>query len=47
MFALATSGCLWGTGFFFGKIALNEMSVAPMILFRLAFVRRAAACHSL
>ncbi|MGO9088390.1 MAG: DMT family transporter [Candidatus Sulfotelmatobacter sp.] len=35
--ALATAGCLWGTGFFFGKIALTEMPVAAMILFRLAF----------
>jgi drug/metabolite transporter (DMT)-like permease len=35
--ALATAGCLWGTGFFFGKIALSEMPVATMILFRLAF----------
>jgi len=35
--ALATAGCLWGTGFFFGKIALTEMPVATMILFRLAF----------
>ena len=37
MLALATAGCLWGTGFFFGKVALNEMPVATMILFRLAF----------
>ena len=35
--ALAMAGCLWGTGFFFGKIALTEMPVAAMILFRLAF----------
>ncbi|HTS35034.1 MAG TPA: EamA family transporter [Candidatus Solibacter sp.] len=35
--ALAMAGCLWGTGFFFGKMALTEMPVAPMILFRLAF----------
>ncbi|MFZ0860283.1 MAG: EamA family transporter [Candidatus Sulfotelmatobacter sp.] len=35
--ALATAGCLWGTGFFFGKVALSEMPVATMILFRLAF----------
>lgn len=35
--ALATAGCLWGTGFFFGKIALSGMPVATMILFRLAF----------
>ncbi len=37
MLALATAGCLWGTGFFFGKIALDEMPVATMVLFRFAF----------
>src|ERR1700732_5548514 len=35
--ALATAGCLWGTGFFLGKIALTEMPVASMVLFRFAF----------
>jgi len=35
--ALATAGCLWGTGFYFGKIALSEMPVATMVLFRFAF----------
>jgi drug/metabolite transporter (DMT)-like permease len=35
--ALATAGCLWGTGFLFGKIALSEMPVASMVLFRFAF----------
>jgi drug/metabolite transporter (DMT)-like permease len=35
--ALATAGCLWGTGFYFGKIALSEMPVAMMVLFRFAF----------
>jgi drug/metabolite transporter (DMT)-like permease len=35
--ALATAGCLWGTGFYFGKIALGEMPVAMMVLFRFAF----------
>jgi drug/metabolite transporter (DMT)-like permease len=35
--ALATAGSLWGTGFFFGKIALSEMPVATMVLFRLVF----------
>jgi len=35
--ALVTAGGLWGTGFLFGKIALSEMSVATMILFRFAF----------
>ena len=37
MLALATAGCLWGTGFFFGKIALAEMPVATMVLFRFVF----------
>lgn len=37
MLALASAGCLWGTGFFFGKVALNDMPVATMILFRMAF----------
>jgi drug/metabolite transporter (DMT)-like permease len=35
--ALATAGCLWGTGFYFGKVALSEMPVATMVLFRFAF----------
>lgn len=35
--ALATAGSLWGTGFFFGKIALSEMPVGTMVLFRLLF----------
>jgi drug/metabolite transporter (DMT)-like permease len=35
--ALATAGCLWGTGFLFGKIALSEMPVASMVLFRFVF----------
>jgi len=35
--ALATAGCLWGTGFYFGKTALSEMPVATMVLFRFAF----------
>jgi hypothetical protein len=25
--ACALAGCLWGTGFYFGRLALNEMSV--------------------
>ena len=37
MLALATAGCLWGTGFLFGKIALSEMPVASMVLFRFVF----------
>jgi len=35
--ALAASGSLWGTGFLFGKIALAEMPVGSMVLFRFAF----------
>src|SRR5256885_7687348 len=35
--ALATAGCLWGTGFYFGKIALAEMPVPTMALFRFVF----------
>lgn len=35
--ALATAGCLWGTGFLFGKLALAEMPVATMVLFRFVF----------
>ena len=37
LLALATAGFLWGTGFFFGKIALSEMPVATMVLFRFVF----------
>ncbi len=37
LLALATAGSLWGTGFFFGKIALTEMSVPDMVLFRMGF----------
>src|SRR5437667_6440619 len=35
--ALATAGCLWGTGFVFGKIALRQVSVPHMILYRFWF----------
>lgn len=35
--ALATAGCLWGTGFLFGKWALAELSVAHMVLYRFVF----------
>jgi drug/metabolite transporter (DMT)-like permease len=38
--ALAAAGSLWGTGFLFGKIALEELAVPHMILFRLSL----AAC---
>jgi len=35
--ACALAGCLWGTGFYFGRIALNEMSVESMVLYRFLF----------
>lgn len=35
--ACALAGCLWGMGFFFGKIALEEMSVGHMVLYRFLF----------
>lgn len=35
--ALAASGCLWGTGFLFGKWALDELSVGQLVLYRFLF----------
>lgn len=35
--SLALAGCLWGTGFLFGKIAFREMTVAENIFFRFFF----------
>jgi drug/metabolite transporter (DMT)-like permease len=35
--ACAAAGCLWGTGFYFGKLALAEMSVDHMVLYRFLF----------
>ena len=35
--ALATAGCLWGTGFLFGKWALTELSVRQYVLYRFLF----------
>jgi drug/metabolite transporter (DMT)-like permease len=35
--ALATAGCLWGTGFLFGKWALTELSVSHYVLYRFLF----------
>jgi drug/metabolite transporter (DMT)-like permease len=32
--ALALAGCLWGTGFLFGKIAMTEMTVGENVAFR-------------
>ena len=35
--ACALASCLWGTGFYWGRVALDEMSVAHMVLFRFLF----------
>jgi drug/metabolite transporter (DMT)-like permease len=35
--ACAVAGCLWGTGFYLGRLALNEMSVEYMVLYRFLF----------
>jgi drug/metabolite transporter (DMT)-like permease len=35
--ACAIAGCLWGTGFYWGRLALNEMSVEYMVLYRFLF----------
>jgi len=35
--ACAIAGCLWGTGFYFGRLALNEMNVEHMVLYRFLF----------
>ena len=35
--SLALAGCLWGTGFLFGKIAFREMTVAENVFFRFFF----------
>ncbi|MGZ3638727.1 MAG: DMT family transporter [Ktedonobacterales bacterium] len=35
--ACAIAGSLWGTGFYFGRLALNEMSVEHMVLYRFLF----------
>jgi drug/metabolite transporter (DMT)-like permease len=35
--ACAMASCFWGCGFFFGKIALAEMSFAHMVLYRFLF----------
>ncbi len=35
--ACALAGCLWGTGFYFGRLALDEMSVEYMVLYRFLF----------
>ena len=35
--ACALAGCLWSTGFYFGKVALGELTVAHMVLYRFLF----------
>jgi drug/metabolite transporter (DMT)-like permease len=35
--ACAVASCFWGCGFFFGKIALDEMSSSFMVLYRFLF----------
>jgi drug/metabolite transporter (DMT)-like permease len=35
--ACLIAGSLWGTGFYFGRLALNEMSVEYMVLYRFLF----------
>jgi drug/metabolite transporter (DMT)-like permease len=35
--ACALAGGLWGTGFYWGRIAMNEMSVEHMVLYRFLF----------
>ena len=37
MASLAAAGCLWGTGFLFGKIAFTEMNVAENVGYRFVF----------
>ena len=35
--ACLIAGCLWATGFYWGRLALNEMSVEYMVLYRFLF----------
>src|SRR6202046_5930467 len=35
--ACAVASCFWGCGFFFGKIALDEMNSSFMVLYRFLF----------
>ena len=41
--SLATAGSLWGTGFVFGKWALEELSVGHLVLLRFVFASLALA----
>jgi drug/metabolite transporter (DMT)-like permease len=47
--ACALASIFWGTGFYFGRLALNEMSVEHMVLYRFLFaslgVLPAALCN--
>src|SRR5208337_369758 len=35
--ACALAGALWGTGFYWGRLALDEMNVEHMVLYRFLF----------
>lgn len=35
--ALAAAGCIWGTGFLYGKWAFDELSVGQLVLYRFLF----------
>ncbi len=35
--ACAIAGCFWGCGFFFGKVAFSQLSVAHYVLYRFLF----------
>ena len=41
--ACAIASSLWGCGFFFGKIALNEMGLGAMVFYRFLFAMLALA----
>jgi drug/metabolite transporter (DMT)-like permease len=41
--ACAAAGSIWGTGFFFGKIAMRELSPGHMLLYRFVFASIAMA----
>src|ERR1700704_3415666 len=43
--ACAMASCFWGCGFFFGKIALEEMSFAHMVLYRFLFAMPLLVTH--
>ncbi len=43
--ACALAGTLWGTGFYWGRLALNEMSVEHMVLYRFLFACAGHGCR--